>query len=74
MLLQCLKAIFAQVEPADEVIVLDNGSTDGTCECSVVAIHYLPGTHLTIFSEENVSILAKKGMYPVGPCRKENNT
>jgi len=25
-----------------------------------VDIHYVPGTHLTIFSEENVSILAKK--------------
>jgi GT2 family glycosyltransferase len=32
VLLRCLKAILAQVEPADEVIVLDNGSTDGTCE------------------------------------------
>jgi GT2 family glycosyltransferase len=32
VLVQCLKAILAQVEPADEVIVLDNGSTDGTCE------------------------------------------
>lgn len=32
ILLRCLKAILGQVEPADEVIVLDNGSTDGTCE------------------------------------------
>jgi GT2 family glycosyltransferase len=32
MLLQVLKAILAQVERADEIIVLDNGSTDGTCE------------------------------------------
>jgi GT2 family glycosyltransferase len=32
ILSQCLKAILGQVEPADEVVVLDNGSTDGTCE------------------------------------------
>jgi amino acid adenylation domain-containing protein len=40
-----------------------------------VEIHYVPGTHLTIFSEEHVSILAKK----VEECiqsalRKEDNT
>jgi GT2 family glycosyltransferase len=29
---RCLSAIAAQAEPVDEVIVLDNGSTDGTCE------------------------------------------
>jgi GT2 family glycosyltransferase len=29
---RCLTAIMAQAEPVDEVIVLDNGSTDGTCE------------------------------------------
>jgi GT2 family glycosyltransferase len=32
LLVQCLEAILAQVEPADEIIVLDNASTDGTCE------------------------------------------
>jgi GT2 family glycosyltransferase len=32
ILVQCLNAILTQVEPADEIIVLDNGSTDGTCE------------------------------------------
>lgn len=32
VLLRCLNAIFAQVEPPDEVVILDNGSTDGTCE------------------------------------------
>jgi GT2 family glycosyltransferase len=32
VLVRCLKAILAQVEPPDEVVVLDNGSTDGTCE------------------------------------------
>lgn len=32
LLSQCLKAILAQVEPPDEIIVLDNGCTDGTCE------------------------------------------
>lgn len=32
VLVRCLNAILAQVEPPDEVVVLDNGSTDGTCE------------------------------------------
>jgi GT2 family glycosyltransferase len=32
VLSRCLTAIMAQTEPVDEVIVLDNGSTDGTCE------------------------------------------
>jgi dTDP-4-dehydrorhamnose reductase len=32
ILARCLKALLAQVEPPDEVVVLDNGSTDGTCE------------------------------------------
>jgi dTDP-4-dehydrorhamnose reductase len=32
VLARCLKALLAQVEPPDEVVVLDNGSTDGTCE------------------------------------------
>ncbi|HEY0789633.1 MAG TPA: glycosyltransferase [Chthoniobacterales bacterium] len=32
VLSECLRAIMAQVEPVDEVIVLDNGSTDGTSE------------------------------------------
>src|SRR5690348_13103165 len=29
---RCLHAIVAQSEPPDEIIVLDNGSTDATCE------------------------------------------
>jgi GT2 family glycosyltransferase len=32
LLVQCLQSILGQVEPPDEVIVLDNASTDGTCE------------------------------------------
>jgi GT2 family glycosyltransferase len=32
VLSRCLNAILAQVETPDEVVVLDNGSTDGTCE------------------------------------------
>ena len=32
VLARCLHATLAQIEPADEVIVLDNGSTDGTGE------------------------------------------
>jgi GT2 family glycosyltransferase len=32
VLSRCLNAIMAQAEAVDEVIVLDNGSTDGTCE------------------------------------------
>jgi GT2 family glycosyltransferase len=32
VLFRCLRAIMAQDEPVDEVIVLDNGSVDGTCE------------------------------------------
>ena len=30
LLLECLNALFGQTNPLDEIVVLDNASTDGT--------------------------------------------
>jgi glycosyltransferase involved in cell wall biosynthesis len=59
---RCLTAILAEAEPGDEVIVVDNGSTDGSPE---IARRY-PGVTVTTLPERTIAAVRNHGAAQAG--------
>lgn len=54
--LRAIDSVFAQTIPVDEVIVVDDGSTDGTCQ----AILGQYGARVTLIRQENLGVSAAR--------------
>jgi glycosyltransferase involved in cell wall biosynthesis len=53
---RAIESVLAQTLPVDEIIVVDDGSTDGTAE----AIHSHYGSHVAVFRQENAGVSAAR--------------